>query len=101
MPWGTKGWALVKMLMSILQGGSCVTMRLKVELEHLPSKCEALSSNPSTAKKKKWNWGAGGVAQVIEHLPAKVLSLLVLWVVCPFLLPGLSPMATAVVVSPM
>jgi hypothetical protein len=43
-------------------------------------KVQALSLNPSTAKKKKkknFKEGFGGVAQIIEHLPSKwkVLSL--------------------------
>jgi hypothetical protein len=47
-------------------------------VERLPSKCEALTSNPSTAKKKSFNnikilknnkQKAGDIAQVVEHLP--------------------------------
>jgi hypothetical protein len=37
---------------------------------------KALSANPSTAKRKKkkiQNW-AGGMAQVVENLPGKVLN---------------------------
>jgi hypothetical protein len=40
--------------------------------ERLPGKCKALSSVPTTEKKKK----AGGVAQVVEHMFSKCKALM-------------------------
>jgi hypothetical protein len=51
-------------------------MKILQAVEHLPSKKEVLSSNPSTTKNKQANkitrakW-TGGVAQAVEHLLCK------------------------------
>jgi hypothetical protein len=38
-------------------------------VEHLPHKCEALSSNPTTAKKKKgWKEGREGGREIVLEL---------------------------------
>jgi hypothetical protein len=38
-------------------------------VEHLPSKCKGLNSNPSTTTKKKKRMGLG-CSSVVQHLPS-------------------------------
>jgi hypothetical protein len=40
-------------------------------IQGLPNKWEVLYSNPSASRKKKKD---GGMAQVVEHLPSRILS---------------------------